>query len=207
MTPSEAASGLSVGSARDDHQERPPVWLAGELPARYAEIFAEIDALKQEAHRIEEMGSLLWQTGVPLVYAVRNAFASMGFSTEVAERPASYDVGVHLDRGHRLLVHVAALSDVVDRTSPKITQILQTLQFDATEQDRVVFIVNAHYNKPFQDRPDPVTSDALKLIAGLGAILMTTSTLYAALTYSLRDLTDARKIVNNLHGFLGGLYK
>lgn len=207
--PLEPASGPTLGSPPEVEslQERAPVWLYSELPARYAQISAEIDALRQEARRIEEMGSLLWQTGMPLIHAVRNAFASIGFATELAERPANYDVAVHLDRGRRLLVQVAALSDVVDRTSPKIVQILQTLQFDATEQDKVVFIVNAHYNRPFQDRPDPVTFDALKLIAGLGAILMTTSTLFAASTYALRDPADARKIVNNLHGFVGGQYK
>ena len=206
---SETAQTLPVATGHEvDLHERPPAWVAAQLPPRYAEITAEVDALHREAHNIEAIGALLWRTGLPLIQAVRDAFAFMGFATEVAGQPANYDLSVQLDRGRRLFIEVAASAGAVDRTSPKITQILQTIQLDATDQDRVIFMVNAYCDTPIQDRKqEPVTLDALKLIAGLGATLMTTSTLFATWRYSLQDAADARKIVNNFHAFVGGLYK
>ena len=204
--PSDPPQTLPVATGHEDDLY-PPAWIAAELPPRYAEISAEIDALQREARHLEAVGALLWRTGLPLIHAVRDAFASMGFVTDVPGQPANYDVSVQLDGGRRLLIEVGAAAEAIGRTSTKITQILQTIQFDANERDRVVFIVNAHCNTPIHDRQEPVTLDALKVISGLGATLMTTSTLFAAWTYSLRDAADARRIVNNLHAFAGGLYK
>ena len=192
----------------DDRYERPPAWVAAELPPRHAQITADVDALQREARKIEAIGALLWRTGLPLIHAVRDTFAFMGFATEVADQKANYDVSVQLDGGRRFLIEVAASAEAVDRTSPKITRILQTIQLDATDRDKVVLVVNACCNTPIQDRKqEPVTLDGLKLIAGLGATVITTSTLFATWKYSLRDAADARKIVNSLHAFVGGLYK
>ncbi len=191
-----------------DQYEPPPDWVIAELPERHAEIAAQIAALQAQARSISTMSALLWQTGTPLVHAVCDAFAAIGFPAELAGQSAHYDVAVSLDRGRRLLLEVVGSPGAIDRTSPKITRVLQTIQLAASEQDRVVLVANAHCQIPVGERKsDPVTFDALKLIVGLGANFVTTSTLFAAWKYSLKDANGARKIVHNLYSLAGGMYK
>jgi hypothetical protein len=185
-----------------------PGWVTGELPAQYADLASQIAALQDEARKYENVAAVLWRTGMSLTLAVRDLFTALQLETELMENGASYDLRVHLDGGRRLLVEVVGSSDAVDRKSPHIAQILRALQDDAGTQDRVVVIANAYCETPLSARrQEPVTPDALRLIQGLGANFVATSTLFGIWRYSLKDLAGARKSVVNLHTQDGGLFR
>lgn len=185
-----------------------PAWVIGELPPKYAELASQIAVLQEEAQKFEAIAAVLWQTGVPLVLAVRDLFASLQLDTHLMDRGASYDLSVELEGGRRLLVAVAGSPDGIDRRSPLIAQVLRTLQEDASERDRVVVVSNAYCETPLVSRRDePVTADALKLIRGLGANVVSTSTLFGIWRYSTKDLAAAKKSVVNLHTQDGGIFR
>jgi hypothetical protein len=185
-----------------------PGWVTGELPAQYAELASQIAALQEEARKYENVAAMLWRTGMSLTLAVRDLFNSLQFEAELTESGASYDLRVHLDGGRRLLVEVVGAVDAIDRKSPHIAQILRALQDDAGPQDRVVVAANAFCETPLSSRrQEPVTADALRLIQGLGANFVATSTLFGIWRYSIKDLPGARKSVVNLHTQDGGLFR
>ena len=166
-----------------------PAWVTGELPAQYADLASQIAALQDEARKYENVAAVLWRTGMSLSLAVRDLFTALQFETELMENGASYDLRVHLDGGRRLLVEVVGATEAVERKSPHIAQILRALQDDAGPQDRVVVAANAYCEMPLPSRrQEPVTADALRLIQGLGANFVATSTLFGIWRYSLKDL-------------------
>ncbi len=186
-----------------------PGWVTGELPAQYGELAAKIKALHEEAHKYEKIAAVLWQTGTPLVVAVRDLFAALQFKVQESESgAASYDLSVELENGRRLLVEVVGGTGAVDRKSPHIGQVLRALQDDARDQDRVVVVANAHCETPLADRrQEAVAPDALRLIQGLGANFIATPTLFGIWRYSLQDLPGARKSVARLHSQDGGIFR
>src|SRR5262245_8131366 len=185
-----------------------PAWVTGELPAQYADLANQIAALQDEARKYENVAAILWRTGMSLTLAVRDLFNALQFETELMENGSSYDLRVHLDGGRRLLVEVVGSTDVIDRKSPQIAQILRTLQDDAGAQDRVVIAANAYCDTPLSSRRgEPVTADALRLIQGMGANFVATSTLFGIWRYSIKDMAGAKKSVVNLHTPDGGLFR
>jgi hypothetical protein len=115
---------------------------------------------------------------------------------------------VHLDGNRRLLVQVVGSPEGMARKSPHIGQVLQTLQGDAGEQDRVVVVVNAHCETPVAERrQEPVSPDALRLLQGLGANVIPTPALFGIWRYSLQDLQGARASIMRLHGQDGGIFR
>jgi hypothetical protein len=186
-----------------------PEWVTGELPAQYGELAAKIKALHEEAHKYEKIAAVLWQTGTPLVLAVRDLFAALQFKVEMSESgSASYDLSVQLENGRRLLVEVVGGPEAVERKSPHIGQVLHALQDEAREQDRVVMVANTHCETPLANRrQEPVTPDALRLIQGLGANFIATPTLFGIWRYSLQDLPGARKSIARLHSQDGGIFR
>lgn len=185
-----------------------PGWVTGELPAQYADLASQIAALQDEARKYENVAAVLWRTGMSLTLAVRDLFTALQFETELAENGASYDLRVHLEGGRRLLVEIVGSNDAIDRKSPHIAQVLRALQDEAGPQDRVVVAANAHADMPLSARrSEPVTPDALRIIQGLGANFVATSTLFGIWRYSIKDLPGAKKSVTNLHTQDGGLFR
>ena len=151
---------------------------------------------------------MLWQTGPALVAAVRELFVAIGFETETLEPGANFDLRVDLESGRHLLVEVVGGSERIDRRSPQIAQILRALQEDAGEKDRVVLAANLFAEMPVKSRPDEqVTVDALRLIQGLGANFVPTSTLFGIWKSSLQDPAQAKKSVLNLYAMDGGIFR
>jgi len=185
-----------------------PGWVTGELPEQYGELAAKIQALKDEAQKYEKIAAVLWQTGPPLVQAVRDLFTALQFEAELTEGGRSYDMAVSLDGGRRLLVDVVGGPDGLTRKSPEIAQVLRALQEDAGDKDRVVVVANTHSDTPLPKRQqEPVAADALRLIQGLGANLIATPTLFGIWRYSLKDLPGARGSVARLHSLDGGIFR
>jgi hypothetical protein len=183
-----------------------PPWVTAELPPQYAELANKIAAIHAEARQYEDIAGVIWQTGKPLVACVGNLFAAMRFETEMKDG-ASYDVCVHLDSSRRLLVVVTGGREAIQRKSPQIAQIVHTLQEDAGNQDRVVLAANAFCDTPVPSRQDPVAPDALRIIQGLGANFVATSTLLGLWKYGLTDTASAKKSVMRLHAQDGGIFR
>ena len=185
-----------------------PGWITSELPPRYGELAAQISALQTEARTYEDIAAVLWQTGAPLTQAVRQLFGALQLEAVPTESGPTYDLCVHLDGGRRLLVAVAGASDGIDRRAPVIGRVLSTLQQDAGEHDRVVVVSNAYCDTPLSSRrEEPVTNDALKLIRGLGANVVASSTLFGIWRYSFKDPQGAKKSLMNLHTQEGGIFR
>ena len=185
-----------------------PDWLVSELPPHYAEIARQIAELRQQARAYESVASVLWQTGGALTGAVAALFAALGFEAEVMGEPASFAVRVNLGEGRHLLVDIVAQEAPIDRRSPHIGRILRALQEDAGPQDRVVLVTNINPGRAPADRRDaPVAVDAVRLIQGLGANLVPTSTLFGLWKQSLQHPENARRSVMNLHAMDGGIFR
>jgi hypothetical protein len=183
-----------------------PTWVTPELPPQYAELANKIAAIQAEARKYEDIAGVIWQTGKPLVTAVRNLFAAMQFQAE-AKEGANYDVEVTVETGRRLLLVVTGHREGIQRKSPQIGQVVHVLQEDAGTNDRVVLVANTFCEMPVSSRPDAVTPDGLRLIQGVGANFIATPTLLGLWKYSLTDLASAKKSIHRLHAQDGGIYR
>jgi hypothetical protein len=185
-----------------------PEWITAELPARYAELAAQIAALQSEASSYEDVAGVLWQTGGELTQSVRRLFGALQFEAVPAELGSNHDLCVHVDGGRRLLVVVAGSPESIDRKAPVIARVLSTLQQDAGEHDRVVVVSNAFCDTPLTARrEEPVTPEAMKLIRGLGANVVASATLFGIWRYSFKDPQGAKKSLVNLHTQEGGIFR
>ena len=185
-----------------------PHWVMAELPPKYQELAAQIAALMEQTHEYEALAGALWQTGPALTHAVASVFQSLKCETAVMDNGANYDVRAQLEGGQRFLVHVVGATAPVDRKSPEISRILRTLQEDADEHDRVLLALNISYDLPPASRKQELAApEALRLIQGLGANLVPTSTLFGLWKYSLHDAGGAKKSLIRLHELKGGIFR
>jgi hypothetical protein len=204
--PAQAAAPPAPSAPVVSYPGQQPSWVTPELPPQYAELANKIAAIQAEARKYEDIAGVIWQTGKPLVSAVRNLFSAMQFEAEIKEG-ASYDVSVTVETGRRLLLVVFGGSDGIQRKSSQIGQVVHVLQEDAGPQDRVVLVANAFCETPVQSRQEAVTPDALRIIQGVGANFVATPTLLGLWKYSLTDLPSAKKSIHRLHAQDGGTYR
>ena len=193
-----------------------PDWVAAMMPnRRHGEIMAEIAKLQAEAEQLREasqqmesLGRLLWQAGQPLQEAVCEVFMAAGLDANRAHEDAPFDVVVELGDGKRLLVEVAGIEGPVTKKSSKVRQTFDTAQDDVGENDKVVFAANAHRERSVSDREwtDPVNSDALMILTGLGAVFVTTTTLFRIWSLSRENPEAAREYLLRLHGASPGIF-
>jgi hypothetical protein len=188
--------------------EPQPAWVSAELPDEYAEIERKIAQLRQDARQYERFAEMLWCSGEPLTLAVRDAFTSMGFQVHAAGADDSYDLLIELDAPRRLLVEVVSGVTPLDKRAPAIARAFRAIQEEAGPGDRVVFVANIPSDKPVSARHDPPTApDALRVIQGLGANVITTATLFGLWRYSMKDLPGARNSIHLLHALDGGIFR
>jgi len=185
-----------------------PAWFEGAMPPVYCELREKLDAIREELRSISAIGALLWQSGIPLNKAVKRFFDTLGFLATLTPDGATYDITVELGGGRRLLIEVTGIDSYINKASNKIGQVLATLQTEAKPSDRVVLAVNAHRQKPPAERANErvITDDALAILTGLKANVVTCSTLYDWWLRSLKDVGDARAEVERLHAHDGGLF-
>ena len=185
-----------------------PEWLVSELPPRYADLARQIAALREEARAYEGVASVLWQTGEGLTQAVEALFKAVGFETELTDGAGSHDIRVRLGDDRHLLVDVVSQETPIDRRSPHIARILRALQEDAGPKDRVVLVANVcPAVAPAERREAPVAVDAVRLIQGMGANLVPTTTLFGIWKQSLQNADHARRSILNLHAMDGGIFR
>ena len=196
-------------------EEPTPGWVAGLMPQRQAEIGAEIGKLQaaiaklqEEAGAIESMGRLLYQTGQPLKEAVRDVFGLNGLQAELTAAESTYDVTVNLDTSKRLLVVVTGTDKKITNKSAEIRQVFETAQAITGEEDRLVLAANVQRERPVADREwlDSATPDALMLMTGLGAVFVTTATLFRIWKLSTENPQAATEHLLQLHAAAPGSF-
>jgi hypothetical protein len=157
---------------------------------------------------MEGIAAVLWQTGSALTSAVADLFMALGFETELTEYGSTSDLRVNLSDGRRLLINVVSERQGLDRKSPHIARILKVLQDEANEKDRVVLVANIGFDQALSARrTDPVSVEAARLIQGLGANFVPTSSLFGIWKASLTDASQARSSVQRLHSMDGGIFR
>jgi hypothetical protein len=186
-----------------------PSWLRGQMPESYQRSLAEIERLTNEAQRMASVGRLLWQTGEPLNEAVCEVFRRLGFRAELTPRATTYDVTVNIDDKRRLLLEVTGIEGAIQKKSPKLAQVFQTVQEFATEHDRVVLVANTfrQVNVVERDKNSSVTADALKLLQRMTANVVTSPTLFRVWSIALDDPGTAKQQVERLWSQDGGLFE
>jgi hypothetical protein len=176
------------------------------MPPGYQTRFAEIQRLSAELQGMDRMGKLMWETGPGLKESVREAFTALKYDVETPSELHT-DMIVRLDGKRRLLVLVGASAATLERRSPELAQAFQILHETAGADDRVVFVSNAHGERPPSDRPDAIAPDALALLTRMGVNLVTSPVLFTVWSSSVQDMGRARAAIDKLHAQDGGVYK
>ncbi|MEQ1913252.1 MAG: hypothetical protein ABMA15_30855 [Vicinamibacterales bacterium] len=185
---------------------KPPEWLAGEMPPGYQTRLLEIQRLSEDLKAMERFGGLLWQVGEGLTNAVRDTFVALGFDAERTPGSAAA-VTVKLSDRRRLLFHVAATNEPVQKKSSELTDVFLMLNEKAEATDRVVLVTNSTPGARPSERATAVGPEALDLLQRIAVNVMTGPSLFALWQLSLDDKDRARKLVERLHEQDGGVFQ
>jgi hypothetical protein len=197
-------------AAAREKGDLPPVWIGQFSPAEKLELDAQIANLTEQRSVFESRGRLLWQTGEPLVEAVRDTFSDLGFEAKQTARGHTFDLEVIVTPARRLLVEVTGADGPLAKSSGKIGQVLATRQLESFREgaDRIVIAANMFRRIAPQSRVEPpITANALPLLAEMGCNIVLTSVLHEWWLLSRRGkLEEARGHVMELLDQNGGLY-
>jgi len=184
-----------------------PDWLAAELPPGYNTRLLEIQRLSEELRAMGQFGRLLWTVGDELNQAVREAFVALKFDVVSTPGAPPSSTVVNLDGHRRLLLHVSASGESIEKKGPDLAHVFQMLHEVAGDNDRIVLVANCDPTTRPADRRDPIEPDAMKLLRRLGANVLLAPTLFALWTLSLQDRDRARAWVERLHAQDGGAFE
>jgi hypothetical protein len=184
-----------------------PDWVVAEMPPGYQNRVREIQMLMADLEAMGRFGRLLTETGPRLGEAVRDVFASLRFETALMADGTSTAVVVALPNQGRLLIHVAADGEVVQKKSPEIARVFQILQEVAEEHDRVVLVTNTEPHRKPAERGDPLSAEATMFIGRLGASHVAASTVFSLWKLSLQEPDRAREQVVRLLQHEGGTFE
>ncbi|HUR36089.1 MAG TPA: hypothetical protein VM032_19940 [Vicinamibacterales bacterium] len=196
--------------ARDEPHtvEIGPDWVVAEMPPGYQNRVREIQMLMSDLQAMSRFGRLLTDTGGRLGEIVRDVFVTLGLDTALMADEQSTAVVVGLPQGRgRLLVHVAADAQIVQKKSPEIGRLFQVLHEVAEDRDRVVFVTNTEATRPPADRLGALTADASAFLTRLGVSHVASTTLFALWKLALQEPDRAREQVLRLHEHQGGTFE
>src|SRR5436309_5696145 len=120
-----------------------PEWVRAEMPPGYQNRLEEIERLSADLETMGRFGRLLWQTGPPLSEAVLDVFKALKFEGGSLPGQFSSAVAVKVDGQRRLLLHVSATEQIVEKKSPELAHVFQLLHEIADDGDRVVLVTNS----------------------------------------------------------------
>ena len=96
----------------------------------------------------------------------------------------------------------------LDRLSPHIARILNVVPAEAGDTDRVLLVANVGFDQAVSARRgEPVSTEAMRLIQGLGANFVPTTALFGIWKASLTYALPARNSVMRLHSMDGGIFR
>jgi hypothetical protein len=183
-----------------------PDWLAAEMPPGYHNRVAEIQRLSRELEEIGRFGRLLWTVGPELSDAVQETLVAFDFDTAMLPGPNGSVIAVKLDATKRVLIHVSASEDIIQRRGEDLARVFEMLHQLAGDGDRVVLVANQSPSTRPAERRDGMDAEALALLKRLGANYLPAPSLFALWTLSLQDRARARAIVDRLHEQDGGVF-
>lgn len=183
-----------------------PDWLAAEMPPGYRNRLEELQRLSRELEELGRFGRLLCTVGRELGEAVRELFAALEFDAVATPGQHGSSIMVTVDGSRRLLLHVSASDQPINRRSPDLAYVFQMLHEFAGNGDRVVLIANHSPAMRPAERRDGADAEALGLLKRLGANYLAGPTLFALWSLSLQDRARARAIVDRLHAQDGGAF-
>ena len=183
-----------------------PEWLAAEMPPGYRNRVEELERLSRELEDMDRYGRLLCAVGPELADAVRDACLALEFDTAAAPGSGGSSMIVKLDPNRRLLVHVSATDQPLQRRSQDLADVFQIIHEQAGSEDRVVLIANPSPGIRPAERADGIDAAALGLLKRLGANYVAGPTLFALWSLSLQDRPRARALFDRLHEQDGGVF-
>jgi hypothetical protein len=196
---------MSAATRLEEDLALAPGWLSTEMPPGYHNRVAEIQRLTEELRSLERFGHLLWRVGDDLAIAVRATFAAFGFEAALTPDAAARSVMVELGDG-RLLLHVSATEDVIQKKDAELAHVFQKVHELAADTDRVVLVTNNDLRARPMDRTESVGPEALNLLRRLGVNVLAAPTLFALWRLSVQDRERARSHIERLYTQDGGAF-
>ena len=186
--------------------ETPPEWLAEEMPPGYRNRIAEIARLTKELQAMWPFSRLLWAAGQPLCDTVRDVFAALKFEVESIPNDEASFLAVRLEGNRRLLVHVSASRDAVEKKSADIATVFRMLHELAGENDRGILVINPYGTMPPPARPDSLSPEALAMVKRLGVNVLAGPSVFQLWTLATQDPERASRFIELLHEQDGGIF-
>jgi len=176
------------------------------MPPGYRTRIEEVERLTKDLDDMLRFGRLLYTTGPMLGEAVRDVFTTLKLEVETVPCGEVAVGAVHLGGKRRLLIHVSASADLLEKKSPDVAAAFQILHELGGEQDRVLLAANPHGGLPPAKRPDPATAEAVDMLQRLGVNLVTGPSFFQLWSERLQDPARAAKLVGQLHDQDGGVF-
>jgi hypothetical protein len=183
-----------------------PDWVVAEMPPGYQNRMAEIRRLTEELQDMNRFARLLWAIGPALRESVRDVIGTLKFDVEPTNGMGDAAIFVKLDGKRRLLMHVSATENTIDKKSAEIAQVFRMLHEFAGEDDRVVLVANGDRMNQPSGRAEPLNAEALRLLQRMGANCVTAPTIFKLWGLAVQDLDRARKYTARLHEQDGGMF-
>ena len=183
-----------------------PDWVVAEMPPGYRNRLEELQRLSRELEELGRFGRLLCTVGLELRDAVWDVLVALELDAATAPGPNGSSIVVNLDRQRRLLLHVSASEQAIQKRSGDLAHVFQIIHEQAGNGDRVVLIANPTPDLRPADRRESVDAEALSLLKRLGANYVSGPTLFALWSLSLQDRPRARAIVDLIHAQDGGVF-
>jgi len=183
-----------------------PDWLAAEMPPGYRNRLEELQRLSRELDELGRFGRLLFTTGSDLGEIVRETLTSFALDVTDGGARSTPSIVVKLDSSRRLLLHVSAEAQPIQRRGSDLAHVFQMIHEVAGNDDRVVLVANHDLEKRPADRKDGIEPDALALVKRLGANVLSGPTLFALWSHALQNRDVAREGMERLHRQDGGVF-
>ena len=184
-----------------------PDWVVAEMPPGYQNRVREIQMLMADLEAMGRFGRLLTDTGARLGEAVRDVFVALRFETALMADGTSTAVVVAIDHRSRLLVHVAADGQLVQKRSPEIARVFQVLHEVAEEGDHVVLVTNTEPERKPADRAQSLSAEGAAFLSRMGVTHVSSLTLFSLWKLSLQEPDRAREQVLRMLTHEGGAFE
>jgi hypothetical protein len=184
-----------------------PDWVLAEMPPGYQNRVAEIRRLSADLEAMGRFGHLLFAIGPQLSDVIHSLFETLNFEVERIPDPASSTIAARLSGGRRLLLHVSATNETIQKKSPDLAHVFQLLHGLAEEGDRVVLVANTEPDVRPENRALSITPEALTFLGRMGAAYLPAPTLFTLWKVWLQEPDRARSHVERLHAQDGGTFQ
>ena len=195
---------MTMTLATDARTTQRPDWLAAEMPPGYRNRLEELQRLSRELDELGRFGRLLYTAGDELGDAVRETFVALGFEPLATTRPTGTSIVVRLDSARRLLLHVSASQEIIQRRGEDLAHVFHMIHELAGDGDRVVLVANNSPGTRPADRREGVDADAVDLLTRLSVNYLPAPTLFALWTRSVQDRDLGHEFIERLHAQDGG---